>query len=140
MAESVKIEKNAHIKTAGDAFVITAGFKFETVKNLIKYGKSSALEIINKETKESVFKVALGKASEVSRFGIVFTGKNKDGFAECTGCFPRPSMSEEEKKECLRSNFAYVIAHLNEVQKQIEDNDQELKGVMEVVDKSITID
>ena len=127
------------IKTAGDAFVITAGFKLETVKNLTKYGKDNALKLVDKETKDPYFAVMVGTETQISKFGIVFTGANRDGYAECTGYFPRNSMSEEAKKEFLRDNLAYAVNYLNEIQKQIETEAVELQKVIAVVDAAIDI-
>ena len=107
------------IKTAGDAFVITAGFTLETVKDLIKYGKDNALKLVDKETKDPYFAIMVGNETQISKFGIVFTGANRDGYAECTGYFPKNSMSEKAKKEFLRDNLAYVVTYLNELQKVI---------------------
>ena len=127
------------IRTAGDAFVITAGFKLETVKNLIKYGKDSALKLVDKETKDPYFAIMVDNETQISKFGIVFTGANRDGYAECTGYFPKNSMSETEKKEFLRDNLAYAVNYLNEIQKQIEAEAVELQKVIATVDEAITI-
>ena len=127
------------IKTAGDAFVITAGFTLETVKDLIKYGKDNALKLVDKETKDPYFAIMVGNETQISKFGIVFTGANRDGYAECTGYFPKNSMSEEAKKEFLRDNLAYVVTYLNEIQKQIEAEAVELQKVIAVVDAAINI-
>lgn len=127
------------IRTAGDAFVITAGFKLETVKNLAKYGKDNALKLVDKETKDPYFAVMTGKDTQISKFGVVFTGANRDGYAECTGFFPKTSMSEEAKKEFLRDNLAFAVNHINKIQEQIEEADVELQKVIATVDEAITI-
>ena len=133
-------EVKATIKSVGDAFVVTAGFKFNTIKNLIKYGKDKALTLVNEKTNEPYFGVTVGTHTEISRFGITFTGANRDGFAECTGHFPKASMPEEQKKEFLRDNLAYAISYLNDVQKQIEAEDKTLKAIIDTVDNAITIE
>jgi hypothetical protein len=135
MANEVK----ATIKSIGDAFVVTAGFKYETAKNLIKYGKENALVLVDEKTKDPYFGVVLGDTTEISRFGITFTGANKEGYAECTGCFPKTSMSDEEKKAFLRDNLAYAVSYLNEVQKQVEAAEKDLKAIIATVDNAITI-
>ena len=132
-------EIKATIKSIGDAFVVTAGFKFETIENLVKYGKDKALFLTDKETKEPYFGVNAGTCAEISRFGVTFTGANKEGYAECTGYFPKPAMTEEQKKEYLRNNFAYVITYLNEVQKQVEAEEKDLKALIATVDGAITL-
>lgn len=133
-------EVKATIKSVGDAFVVTAGFKFSTIKNLIKYGKDKALTLVNEKTNEPYFGVTVGTHTEISRFGITFTGANRDGFAECTGHFPKTSMTEEQKKEFLRDNLAYAISYLNDVQKQIEAESKALKAIIDTVDNAITIE
>ena len=133
-------EVKATIKAVGDAFVITAGFKFKTLKDLIKYGKSAALTLTDKETKEPYFKVNVGKVAEATKYGIVFTGANKAGYAECTGTFPQVGMTEEKKTEYLKDNFALVLANVNTVQTQVTAAEKELNAVMEVVDASITVE
>ena len=133
-------EAKATIKSVGDAFVVTAGFKFETVKNLMKYGKGQALVLVNKETKEPYFAVTVGNTTEISQFGITFTGANKEGYAECTAHFPKPSMSEDNKKQFLRDRLAYAVAYLNDVQKQVEEEEKLLQKVMDTVDNAITIE
>ena len=137
MAE-VKPNK-ATITALGDAFVLTAGFKYETVKNLIKYGKENALTLVDPETKDPYFRVSVGTEAEASKYGVVFTGANKQGFAECTGSFPSIGMSEEKKAAYLRDYYALVLANLNEVQAQVETAAKELDKIMELVDSSIEI-
>lgn len=136
MAEA---KTKATIKALGDAFVITAGFKLETIKNLIKYGKESALKLVDKETKEPYFAVITADETQISKFGIAFTGANEDGYAECTGYFPKASMSKEKKKDFLRDNFAYVVSHLNQVQAQVEAEEKALNTVIATVDEAITL-
>lgn len=133
-------EVKATIKSVGDAFVVTAGFKFDVIKNLIKYGKEQALVLVDEKTKEPYFGVAIGTHTEISRFGITFTGANREGYAECTGNFPKTSMSEEQKKEFLRDNLAYVVAYLGDVQKQVEAEGKALKAIIDAVDNAITIE
>lgn len=134
-----EVKAKATITALGDAFVITAGFKLKTIKNLMKYGKDTALKLIDKESKEEYFRVTAGKAAEASKYGVVFTSANKAGYAECTGLFPKAEMTEEKKKEYLVDNYAFVIAHLNTVQEQVAMAEKELEGVMSVVDESITL-
>lgn len=132
-------EVKATIQTTGDAFVVTAGFKYETVQNLIKYGKEKALALVDEKTKEPYFGVNLGDHTEISKYGITFTGANRNGYAECTGCFPEASWSDEEKKDFLRDRLAYVVTYLNEVQKQVEAEEKTLKAIIATVDAAITI-
>lgn len=129
----------ATIKVLGDAFVITAGFKFQTVKDLIKYGKDAALTLKDKETKDPYFRVNVGSHTEVSRYGVVFTNANKEGYAECTGFFAETGMSEENKLQFIKDKFAFAINHLNEVATQVETAEAELNSVMKVVDNAITM-
>lgn len=129
----------ATIKSIGDAFVVTAGFKLSTVQDLVKYGKDSALVLKDKQTKEPYFAVSVGSDTEISRFGITFTSASRDGYAECTATFPETSMTEEDKKVFLRENFAFVITHLNAVQEQIEAESKELAEVIATADSAITI-
>ena len=133
-------EVKATIKSVGDAFVVTAGLKFETIQNLMKYGKEDALVLVNDKTKEPYFAVAIGKTTEISRFGITFTGANRDGYAECTASFPVNSMPEDEKKDFLRDRLAYVVTYLGEVQKQVEAEEKALKAIIATVDGAITIE
>lgn len=133
-------EVKATIKSVGDAFVVTAGFKFDTIKNLIKYGKSQALTLVNEKTNEPYFGVTLGTHTEISRFGITFTGANREGYAECTGNFPKTSMSEEQKKEFLRDNLAFVVSYLSDVQKQVEAESKALQAIIDTVNNAITIE
>lgn len=135
MAENQKPQ--ATIKTLGDAFVITAGFKFETIKNLKKYGMESALVLVNDETKDPYFCVSHGHEAEASKYGVVFTGANASGYAECTGSFPEIAMSDEKKREYLKDHFAFVIANLNKVQAPIEAAEKELDKVMATVNAAI---
>lgn len=139
MTTEVKATK-ATIKSVGDAFVVTAGFKFDTVKNLIKYGKEQALTLVDEKTKEPYFGVTIGEHTEISRFGITFTSANREGYAECTAHFPENSMSEEQKKEFLRENLAYIVTHLGAVQKQVENESKVLKDIIDTVDNAITIE
>lgn len=136
MAETTK----ATIKSIGDAFVITAGFKYETVKKLIEYGKEKALTLVDQETKEPYFAVTLGKVANASRFGITFTGANEAGYAEATGMFPKASMKKEEKEKFLVSHYAFVVTRLNEVQAQVEAAEKELNKLISTANASITVE
>lgn len=137
MAETKKV--NATIETKGDAFVITAGFKLNTINNLKKYGKEAALQLVDAETKDTYFSVNADKCGSYSKYGITFTGANKDGLAEVTGIFPENSMTSEKKKEYIKDEFALVIANLNKIQEQVEKASGELDGVMKTVEASITV-
>lgn len=132
--------KAPHIKAVGDAYVITAGFKFDTVVNLIKYGKDAALTLVDLETKDPYFAVSVGKTAEASKYGVVFTGADKNGFAQCTGSFPKLNMSEAEKAAYLKDNYAYTLANLTGISAQIVDAEKTLESLMKAVDASITIE
>ena len=132
--------KTPNIKAVGDAYVITAGFKFETVVNLIKYGKDAALTLVEPETKDPYFAVSVGKVAEASKYGIVFTGADKNGFAQCTGSFPKVNMSEADKAAYLKDTYAYTLANLTLIATQIVDAEKELESLMKAVDASITIE
>lgn len=130
---------NAKIETKGDAYVLTAGFRFDTINNLKKFGKGAALELTEKESKDVKFAVTAGAVASCSAHGVTFTGANADGYAEMTGCFPKTSMSKVEKENYLTDNFALVLASLNEVQAQVEAASKDLDTVISTVKKSITI-
>lgn len=137
MAENQKPQ--ATIKTLGDAFVITAGFKLETIKNLKKYGMQDALMLVHEETKDPYFNISYGREAEASKYGVVFTGANAMGYAECTGSFPDIAMSDEKKREYLKDNFAFVIANLNKLQAPVEAAEKALDKVMAAVDAAIVM-
>ena len=132
-------KKTTTIKTLGDAFVITAGFKYETVDQLKKYGLEAALNLVDPETKDTEFSVNLGKCGEASKFGVTFTGANVEGYAEVTGTFPKASMSKEEKEKFLLDRYAHTISNLNKVQEQIEKSKDELDKLIATANKSIEI-
>lgn len=138
MAET-NTKKTATIETKGDAYVITAGFKYDTIGNLNKFGKSAALQLTEKDSKDVKFKVATSAIPSVSAHGVSFTGANSDGYAEVTGCFPKTSMSADDKKAYLKDNFALILVSLNEVQTQVEAAEKDLDGVMKNVDNAIKI-
>ena len=132
-------KNTATIKVLGDAFVITAGFKFQTVKDLIKYGKEAALTLNDKETKDPYFQVGVGPHADISKFGVVFTNANKEGYAECTGFFANTGMSEADKLAYIKDKFAFAVSHLNEVATQVTEAEAALNAVMKVVDNAITM-
>lgn len=138
MAET-NTKKTATIETKGDAYVLTAGFKYDTIKNLNKFGKGSALQLTEKDSKDVMFKVSTNAVASISAHGVSFTGANSDGYAEVTGCFPKASMSAEDKKAYLKDNFALILVSLNEIQTQVEAANKDLKGVMDNVDNAIKI-
>lgn len=132
--------KAPHIRAVGDAYVITANFKFDTVVSLIKYGKDAALTLVDPETKDPYFAVSVGKAAEASKYGIVFTGADKNGFAQCTGSFPKMNMSEADKSAYLKDTYAYTLANLTLISTQIVGAEKDLENLMKAVDASITIE
>lgn len=137
--ENTANKNQATIKTLGDSFVLTAGFKLETLNNLVKYGKGAALKLVDEKTESEYFVVSASKTPSMGQFGVSFTGANSDGFAEVTGHFPKPSMSKDEKKAYLRDNFALVLANLDNVQKQVEASSKDLDALMKSVNGAITI-
>lgn len=132
-----ELETKATIKTLGDAFVITAGFKLDTIKDLTKYGMGQALKLIDEKTEEEYFRVSTGEMAEVSRFGVVFTSKDPNGYAQCTGSFPELAMSDADKRNYLKDNFAFVITNLNKVQEHVVAAEKALDKVMADVDTAI---
>lgn len=138
MAET-NTKKTATIETKGDAYVITAGFKYNTIKDLVKFGKASALNLTEKDSKDVMFRVMTDSIGSVSAHGIAFTGANDNGYAEVTGCFPKTSMSADEKKSYLKNEFALILVSLNAVQAQVEAAAKDLDGVMKDVDNAIKI-
>lgn len=128
------------IEAKGDAFIITAGIKYDDIQNLIKYGKGNALTLINKETKETIFVVDIKSKGDVSKYGISFTSKNAQGFAEVTLNFKKLNMSKDEKTEYLKDNFAYVISYVDEIQKQVEEAVKVLNKLMQNATSAINVD
>ena len=128
------------IRTMGDAFVVTAGFKYETLKNLKKYGKEAALTRYNEETKDPIFCVNVGKTAEISRFGVSFTGEDEQGYAQLTAYFPKPNMSKADKKAFLQDHLAHVVTELDLIQAQIEKEEKALERVMATFEKAVKID
>lgn len=134
---ATETRKTTTIKSVGDAFVITAGFKLQTVKNLLKYDGSKALTLFDEETKEPYFQVGIGCDNSVSKYGITFTNANKEGFAECTCYFPKAGMTEEQKKDYLKDNLALVINNINAVQEQVDFNAAALDKLIQETDAAI---
>ena len=127
------------IEAKGDAFVITSGIKYDDIQNLVKYGKGDALKLISKETKEEYFVVSIKNKGAVNKYGIDFTSKTADGFAEVTMQFNKVNMSKDEKENYLKDNFAYIISYVDEVQKQVEAAIKDLNALMENAKKAITV-
>lgn len=98
------------IKTLGDAAVLTADFSYADLQKLAKYNPKALVEV-DPETKDEIFRIAVGSNGSLSRAGIVFTGANDQGNATCTLSMPA-NLSNEKKTEYIQEKFGYGLINL----------------------------
>ena len=126
---------------------INPGDKEHTVEKIVKVTSGSTPEVAdivdavyNTVLVNGTHKAPSIKVAEASKYGIVFTGADKNGFAQCTGSFPKVNMSEADKAAYLKDTYAYTLANLTLIATQIVDAEKELENLMKAVDASITIE
>lgn len=86
----VKADNAANISVLGEAAVLTSLFKLEDLQTILKY-KPSALTIVDKETKEELFRVGIAKTGlgSANQYGISFAPvPDNRGYAQVTVTLP----------------------------------------------------
>lgn len=126
---------NANIKIAGNAIVLTSKLKFETIQKMEKYNRDAlCLVEVKKDEENEIFRISTGKLGSISKFGIVFTEANKDGFATVTILLPE---DVKNKREWIKDNYATTLFMLADLEDAVETACAELESAYAKLDKYI---
>lgn len=126
---------NSKIKIAGNAIVLTSKLKFDTIQKMEKYNRNALclVEVKNDEENE-IFRISTGKLGSISKFGVVFTEANKDGFATATVLLPE---GVTNKKEWIKDNYATTLFMLADLEDAVETACAELEAAYAKIDTYI---
>ena len=130
------MEKTKAIRIVEDACVITSQLKLEDIKKIQKI-RPKALSLYATDCEgniEEIFKVAAGKSSSISSFGIVFNKANKNGFATITTLFPE---HVKDKKSWILDNYAKLFVMLKEVEKNVKHELTEIAEMFDSIENEI---
>lgn len=125
----------AKVKIAGNAFVLTSKLKLETIKKMEKYNPA-ALCLVERRNDEDIeiFRISSGKLASISKYGIVFSEANKDGFATATVLLPE---GIDNKKEWIKDNYATALFMLRDLEDLVTTACAELDAAYAELDKYI---
>lgn len=126
----------ANIKIFGDSFTVVSEIELETIKALKKF-KPEALTLKDQDGNE-VFAVTQGAIGMVSKYGVVFTSVDANGFATVTLGLPT-GLSNEEKINHVKETVAEALVKLNTLEDQIVEQASKLGQILNAVAGSIEI-
>lgn len=110
----------ANIKILGNAAVLTSTLKAEDINKLARF-KPEALKIINKETKNEIFAISFGYRPNVTPYGVSFTDKTEDGYAQTTIALPPGFVDDKDKIEFVKNQYGYILLNLNKLEAQAQE-------------------
>lgn len=130
-----EVKETKRIKIAGNAVVLTSKLKLDTIKKLEKY-VPDALVLVSTEDNEEreIFRVATGKTSSISKYGISFATADKDGFATITTNIPE---DVTDKKVYVKDNFATILLMLKDIEAVAETTLAEFEADYAKLDEEI---
>lgn len=123
------------VKIVGNALILTSKLKFDTLKK-IEGNNNNALCLLDsdKEDAEEIFRIATGKVSSISKYGIVFGEKTADGFARATILLPE---DVTDKKTFVKENFGKCIFMLKDLEDVVETIAAKLEADYAKLDEEI---
>lgn len=123
------------IKIVGNALVLTSKLKFATIQKMEKYNPDAlCLVEVKGEDENEIFRIATGKTSNISKYGITFMEANKDGFATATVLFPEGT---KDKREFVKDNFATSLFMLADLEDAVLTACAELEAAYAELDANI---
>lgn len=133
--EQKTVKTTKRIKIAGNAIVLTSKLKFATIQKMEKYNPDALclVEIKNDEENE-IFRIATGKTSSISKFGITFMEADKKGNATATVLLPE---GVTDKKEYIKDNFATALFMLSDLEDAVNTACAELEAAYAKLDADI---
>ena len=106
------------LKTVGLAVVITSALGCADIEKAKRFAADST-KLLN-EKKEPIFAVTVGESIALSKNGVQFSDDNAEGKAQLTVMVPEfTGISNEEKAELIKWEFAPILANINKVEAQI---------------------
>ena len=123
------------IKIAGNAVVLTSKLKFATIQKMEKYNPAALVLVETRKDEDvEVFRIATGKIGSISKYGVVFSEADKDGYAIATVLLPE---NVEKKKEYIKDNFATVLFMLADLEDSVTTACAELEAAYAKLDDDI---
>ena len=118
----------AKVTAIGGAVVITSAVKAEDIEKVAKY-RPEALKLYadGENGKEEVFRVGVGSAGSLNKWGAEFNGVSLDGSGFATITLGH-NFSGEDVKEKIADYFGVSILNLNKVEAQIPAALQEIEA------------
>lgn len=112
-------KKTKRITIAGNAMILTSKLKLETIQKMEKYNPKALclIEVDKNDEETEVFRIASGKLSSISKYGITFAEANSKGNAIATVLFPE---GINDKKQYIKDNFANVMFMLEDLEDAVE--------------------
>lgn len=124
------------VTIVGNALVLTSTLKYDTIVKMQKINPE-ALTIFAKENDElmEIFKIMPGKVGTISKAGIVFATKDKNGYATVTDLIPE---CVKDKKEWVKDNYASVLFMLAQLEEAVADAEEQVDKAYKKLDDIIT--
>lgn len=126
----------AKITIAGNSYVVTSEISMEELE-LVKKFRPSALELVDPETKEALFKVGIG-ASSLSDYGISFGGVSNDAGRLAAATLPIPA-DVENAREYVLDKAGLAIASLNKIEEHIIEALGEVQSERSAIAENIEV-
>jgi hypothetical protein len=126
----------ATITIAGNCYVVTSEIALADLE-LIRKHRPKALKIVDEESKEDLFAVALG-GNSLSNFGVSFSGASHDEKKLATVTLPIPA-DVEDAQEFVTEKAGVALVNLNRIEDGLGDVLEHIRGEHKKVKDSITV-
>ena len=126
----------AQVTIAGGSYVITSKISMDDLR-IIKKHRPAALSLIDKETKNTIFKIGIGSSS-LNDYGITFSSVSNDENKLATATLPLPQDVTEAKSYVL-DTASGALSNLNKVEENLLAALEEIKAEQAVIKENIKI-
>lgn len=124
-------------KIAGNALIITSKLQLDTVLKMEKFNKDllCLAETKNDEIRE-LFRISAGKVSTLSKYGITFAAKDKDGNATATILLP-DNVAYDKRVEYVKETYGSALLMLAELEDAIATAAAEIEAAYNKLNEEI---
>ena len=128
----------AKVNVVGDAMVITSTMKYSEIETIKKFRPDALTLKGGEDGKEPIFSISIGDESDISKYGVCFSGKTRDenGFATltigvCAGV--------ENLKDTIADHFGRALVNISKLEESLPAVLEEIKAEKERVLEYIEI-
>lgn len=129
----------AKIKVLANAYVVTSTLKANDIANLKKFHPDQLT--IRTDKGDDIFSIGIGQpgTGSIKTFGIVFDGKDSNGYAQVTALFPEGVEAADRKKFLMNNKIGAALLMLNKYESAFASNLTALDVEMTSIDNNIEV-